>query len=150
MNRANREKVMKFLTTVDTSPLIFELYQSPNCEQNHKKFTVEDMVRRALRLSYYHKSCTLDGEIVCQNDRWRSSLDIWRHIKFFYPHVEIFDVLNALYEIQNECGGQFCDLIGRRTFKLKGMNGMGECWSNCQDFCDNDEYGLSWKDWEGI
>lgn len=153
MNEEHRQKVYDYLNSEyikSTSPLLFKDYQSPNEEFDPSKYSVNDMVRRVLILSNNYFSVNSENNsIETCSERWRSSLDIWRHIKYYYPEITIFDVMTAIYDIRGELGGQYCSFIKRRTFRIKGEHTFGSrSWVNNQFGID--EYGLNWKDWEDI
>lgn len=162
MNQENRQKVLEYCSNYDIYPLYFHRYISPKDEFNPEKYTVDDMVKRVLTLSEKYMSYNSNsGEFETSSGRWRSSLDIWRHIIYYYPAIEIFDVMHSLYKIQEECGGQFCNDVERRTFRLKSADIFGSrYWTNDQNRHDYDEYeniiempdeyDLFWDEWKEI
>jgi len=106
----------------------------------------EDTIYTCLRytLRYWSKNKETN-KLETNNGRWRSSLDIWRHVKQYYPECTIFDVMRGLYRIESELGGNYCKDIYRRTFKINPNRLF-----NMMDRPDRDEYGLLWQDWEHI
>lgn len=156
MNQENRQKVLDYCSQHDTYPLYFYEYESDKEEFNPEKYSIDDMVRRVFELSKRYPSFNSNtGEYESSANRWRSVLDIWRHIIFFYPTVEIFDVMHSLYKLREECSGQYCTDVNRRTFKSKGGSVL---YANLQyaqqmrSYCGRttDEFDLVWEDWENI
>ena len=93
----------------------------------------------------------LSFNIVTKNiettyNRWRSSLDIWRHVKYFKSDVTIFQVMKSLWNIRKCLVGHYCPDISRRVFKIRldsytyTMMKVDRC----------DEYNLEWEDWKHI
>ena len=82
------------------------------------------------------------------SNRWRSSLDIWRHVKYFKSDVTIFQVMKSLWDIKENLVGHYCPDIQRRVFKDKISNPYGY-YLACNDNIF-DEYSLEWEDWEHI
>lgn len=147
MNQHNRNMVMAYLAQNKIIPLIFKGYTSSVEEFNPEKHSITEMVKRAMTLTKDYASTDINGEWESSSERWRSVLDIWRHIIYYYPNVEIFDVMHSLFEIKNECGGQYCHEVRRRTFKLASAY-QHYNWSNLQ--MGIDEFGLSFDAWEDI
>ena len=79
--------------------------------------------------------------------KFRSSLDIWRHILAVRPEITIFEVMNSIYNIRDRLYGQYCSEVHRRVFKihLVGYYDHGLESTNYRD-----EYNLLFKDWENI
>jgi hypothetical protein len=50
--------------------------------------------------------------------RRRSSIDVWRHAKFFKPEIEIFDVMRALWNLEKMrvLHSIFCTDVNKRVF----------------------------------
>ncbi len=164
MNQVNRQKVLNYLSIVEDSnvPLYYENYESPVKEFDPAEFTIDEMVKRAIILSYSYASYNSETkEYETSKARRRSSLDIWRHIKYYYPNIEIFEVMHSLYRIYNnkELAGLFCPDVMRRVFRKIAPYENPNGWTNYQtpesmmDYLGNrttDEYGLVWDDWKDI
>jgi hypothetical protein len=159
MNQENRDKVNNYLNSFyvqSLSPLKFNNYESNKEEFDSSKHSIESMVLRALELTKMYPSYDVEtNEFECLSKAMRSSLDIWRHIKYYYPDVTIFQVMNALfnvYEGGTDHYGLFCCNINRRVFKV-GRKGFTES-SWMRDMSSSgrsvDEYGLVWDDWKDI
>lgn len=50
--------------------------------------------------------------------RMRSSLDIWRHVIYYRPDVDIFSVMEVLYQLRNDLYGHYCSTVHRTVFKI--------------------------------
>lgn len=107
------------------------------------------LIHTCLRMSSEFKSVTptslkkKNGAFECYNGARRSSLDLWRHAKFFRPEIDIFTVMRALYYLQEEeksIASHFCSQVRRRVF-WRGNGGYR--WAY-------DEYGLKIEDWKTI
>ncbi len=155
MDEENRKKVENYLKVHSTEPLLFEGYTSNKEEFDPEKYSVEDMVERTLELCKEHYSInseTKDWET--SPNKSRSSLDIWRHIKYYYSTITIFDVIHALYNMgRNEMGDQnigglFCPDIQRRVFRLLRLEIPGIY--DIEFTWPTDEYRLKFDDWEDI
>lgn len=154
MNEENRKKVMRYLENyAEITPLTFDGYESKVDEFNIEKHSVVDMVKRALFLTKAYSSYC-DGDYDCASGKMRSALDIWRHIKYYYPTIEIFDVMKALYELNHnkDIYGHFCTDVGRRVFKLEYSSGGDHVQINMYPYANRyfDEFELQWADWENI
>ena len=157
MNQENRDKVNNYLNSENVeslSPLYFNGYESPKNEFDRNKYTVEYMCKRVLKLTREYPSYDIETkEIECRAGANRSSLDIWRHIKYYYSDITIFDIMNALYNIESqEYYGFFCTTICRRIFKNAYKNSNEDWQRNLRYFFNIscDEYGLVWDDWKEI
>lgn len=159
MNKENRQKVLDYLIECDCSPLYFNGYESPKDEFNPDKYSILDMIKRVLTLSKRYASYNSNTEdFETSNDRWRSVLDIWRHIIYYYPTIEIFDVMHVLYEYyhkEDTFDGQFCNDIEKRTFRnYRGQFQFTNYMSTGYMFEHShrivDEFGLEWQEWKDI
>ena len=161
MNEENRKKVEDYLNSskiYSLAPLIFEGYESNKEEFDPTKYSVEDMIERALELSKEYNSINSETDkFETYANRSRSSLDIWRHIKCYYLDITIFDVMNALYNlaVDKKLGGLFCPDISRRIFRLQRLEEK-DCYDEYiedSDVCGGwhkDEYGLGFINWKNI
>lgn len=159
MNEINRQKVLEYISQCDCSPLYFNKYESPKDEFNPDKYTVDDMVRRTLILTKNYASYNNDDMKETSSNRFRSVVDIWRHITYYYPTIEIFDVMHSLYNIKEELGGQYCNDVHRRVFKWN-KNDWDCTHSRHQEpnamklytwmSRTTDEFGLEWQEWKDI
>lgn len=160
MNQTNRDKVLDYLNENETAPLYYDGYESPKNEFNPNKFTVKEMVLRAMALCCDYDSYNSDTkEYETCEGKHRSAIDLWRHIKYYYPEIEIFDVIMAIKEICNvdfKARGQFCNDVKRRVFWLGNFNERTTDFNTPDQmrFYTNsrttDEFGLEWDDWKDI
>lgn len=172
MNQANREKVEAFIKSVeeagyDVGPLYFNEYVRKDellfDESSIDDNAINKMIYRTLQLAKEFSSYTKNGsDFEAGKDRWRSCLDIWRHIIYYYPSISIFDVMHNLYKMYNTgplgVKGQFCNDIKRRTFKYGGQETIGipltsymsAEFMNRHNGRITDEFDLVWDEWENI
>lgn len=102
-----------------------------------------------------YPSLTSNGTVFCPANKFRSSLDIWRHAQYFRPDIHIFDVMRLLHKICREDDprlpllyGQFCSFVQRRVFKFSIHNLPS--WGVLSGIDEVDEYGLTFSQWENI
>lgn len=156
----NQEKVLNYLKDKDISPLHFKSPELYRGDLNRLSGDMDDLLRFIMKVMRYHDSFDKNDDYDTSSVRWRSSLDIWRHVIYYFPNITIFSVMKSLYNIREECGGQYCTTVHRRTFKLK-VEPSEKYWSNQVVpthgnpprylYGDEiDEYGLIWFDWENI
>jgi hypothetical protein len=155
MNQHNREMVEYYLKSgnvMSLAPLYFEGYTSTKEEFDPEKYSVEDMIERTLELCKENWSVNSeDKDLETGPNRSRSSLDIWRHIKYYYPTITIFDVMHSLYIMgreREEVGGLFCEDVNRRVFRLLRLE-LEDIYGTSFSWC-GDEYGLDFDDWKDI
>ena len=136
----NQEKVLQYISDKKTNPLRFN--GSPHLR---KIEDLDELVYKILKHTKHYRSINIASGLVETNpNRWRSSLDIWRHVIYYKPNYTIFDVMNSLYILgtNNKVFGQYCHFINRRTFKTKGSMVFN------QEM--RDEYNLTFYRWEDI
>ena len=136
----NQEKVLQYISDKKTNPLRFN--GSPHLR---KIEDLDELVYKILKHTKHYRSINIASGLVETNpNRWRSSLDIWRHVIYYKPNYTIFDVMNSLYILgtNNKVFGQYCHLIYRRTFKTKGYV-LADQWKV-------DEYNLTFDEWKDI
>ena len=135
----NQEKVLNYLGDKDLTTLRFN--GGPHLRK------IEDLDLLVFRVigctGKYASINTENKRIETHSNRWRSSIDIWRHVKYYKPEVTIFDVMNSLYNMRNRLRGQYCHLIYRRTFKTSRGGYI-------YDQERGDEYNLSFDQWKDI
>ena len=143
-----QKRVLKYISDKDTSTLTFD----DECvlKEFDKESSLDDLVYKCLYYtnSYYSWVEIYPGmfEIETISGKWRSSLDIWRHVKHFRPEATIFEVMNSLYNIKESLVGHYCPDIRRRVFKLNRFTFT----SGLIDLDCPDEYGLYFEDWREI
>lgn len=104
---------------------------------------IDDIIKEILRYTTAYASLNMIGKIETHRARKRSSIDIWRHTKFYFPDISIFDIMNGIWEIRDSLQTNFCSTVQKRVFRLA---------ETPIDYSENtrDEYRLLFKDWEGI
>lgn len=158
MNQENRQKVLNYIDKLDKCPLYFwDGGKFEKIKLDVEDFNIEDVVIKIMELTRQYPSFNSSDDLIeTRSNYWRSCLDIWRHVIYFYPDVEIFDVMHVLYNIEKKCGGQFCATVEKRTFKIKGTGDTQ--FTNWQKpehmllYCNKktDEFELVWDDWKDI
>jgi len=147
----NQEKVLEFISERDTTSLIFKkvVNEWEIIKINAEDLTLNEVVELVLDYSSEYSSYNLMSHSrETLSNKWRSSLDIYRHTKYFIPEVTIFDVMNSLYEIKDILVGHYCGDIKRRVFKLE--KNTSYCSLHTDGTSYYDEYGLTFENWKGI
>jgi hypothetical protein len=111
--------------------------------------TLDDKILKILTLCYRYNSYIVgETHFETSSGRSRSSLDLWRHIVYFYPEVTIFEVMKSLVNLyeSHKVGELFCSTVHRRVFYSTNSNyysyyGFGNT---------KDEYKLTLKQWKDI
>lgn len=164
-----RNKVLGYINDKDTSPLVFvrgeivsfftyrELSTNLNLETRIEFLrsieNLDNLVIEIIRTSenYFSKN-TITGVIETMNNRRRSVLDIWRHVKYFKSEVTIFQVMEILFRLRDNFRYMFCRNVQRRVFTL-GTNviiwGFGNRRGHHNEYT-KDEFGLLFKQWKNI
>jgi hypothetical protein len=98
----------------------------------------------------YYSINSETNEIETNPRKWRSSLDIWRHVKYFKPEINLVEVMDSLYKNRGNYVGQFCGNISKRVFKSAEIpecviNSYGLLYQNRID-----EYNLIFNQWRKI
>lgn len=148
-------RVSNYLTGKPKSPLMFAKsgINSEQFEDTIDRLTnlannLDALIIECLNASKYYHSINCDNkQLETPYDKYRSSLDIWRHVKFFCQEVTIFDVMDSLWRQRENLYGQYCYVVRRRVFKTI-LNNNG--WALVYDALANDEYKLRFAAWEGI
>lgn len=129
-------------------PLVFHGYGEKSLQFQHTPDII-NMIEKVLDLSMdYPSYLWFEGEEFSYETgagRWRSVIDIWRHIVFFYPDVTIYQVMEAIYAYQYLFVGHFCTAVQRRVFLLKEYSDDDELYTY-----DYDEFSLKFSQWEHI
>lgn len=164
MGAYEQSAVLDYIKPLDQSTLIFRGFD--DSKVNVEKLSFDNIVELCVKLSEDHWSIIEEtNEVECDPDRYRSSLDIWRHVKHFLPNATIFDVMHSLWDNKDSYIGQYCCDIYRRVFKHKGNwsdelyyvdpddyytddGDFDECSLECEG--DYDEYGFLFPDWNNV
>jgi len=147
----NRKKcVLRYIKYQDTTILVFCNKQRKIISElkEYKFDNINNLVIKVLDLSYHFYSRKLvDKRFTCSYDKRRSSLDIYRHCKYFKRDITIFDVMNSLYSIGSPILYTiFCGNIMRRVFKLQ----KNHYYIHFDNLDLKDEYDLKFSEWNGI
>jgi len=115
------------------------------------KDTNNELINKLVIMSKNMRSVNENGNLETSYSRNRSSIDIWRHAKFFRKDITIFEVMEELYKIVEEkkAISQFCSSVKRRVFNYVSSNGSN-LWTYNYGVSSKDEYGLYWTDWKNI
>lgn len=151
-----RESVKNYLETVDTSSLIFTNYWDDEIvttinfsdRNNHRA-----LVRECLSYMDMYDSTnakTKKYETSHSAER-RSVVDIYRHLRYYYPRISIFQLMRAIWELDYalELDGMLCTGIGRRVFRYS-YNEIGDKGYDIIHKEEEDEFGLYFDEWKDI
>ena len=134
--------VYNFLTYQDIRPLIFYKFNG-----ELENLDLDEIVLECISLTEdYRSQNSITKGIETYSGKWRSAIDIWRHVKFFKKDTNIFQALSSIYKIRGKLAGHYCPHIRRRVFKLSSNNpqwGLG-------DLNYIDEFGLRFSDWRTL
>lgn len=157
----NEEKVQKYImdNNMDCSPLFFTkrwneeplevtLPQKENYSSNRE--FLKDLVRVILQYTKHNYSInSVTKEMETVPGRNRTSLDLWRHIIYFFPEISIFEVMRALHS--TTLTTFFCYTIEKRVFPTIKFYDLGvNTGCSASSVLHPDEYDLLYKDWENI
>lgn len=95
---------------------------------------------------HYYSKNIVSMEIETRGGKHRSSMDIWRHCKLYFPNVTLLDVMHELYVNRFELRYQYCRVIYKRVFDI-------DCdYRNSlqRDAEEIDEYHLIFRQWKNI
>lgn len=141
-----RQKILNYISRYDQSPLIFRSYYSDSVPEQEVPagLSIRDAVKEALMLSRNFGSYNPSiNRMETTPGRMRSSLDIWRHLKSYYPDIDIFSVMEAIYQLRRNLYGHYCITVKRAVFK----------WANdladMQSFYCND-YHMTFNGWKKL
>src|SRR5574339_488781 len=161
MNENLIPQVNSYLSSVDTTPLDFYCFKLKSGKAYEYEYTVKhvsDMSVKTLGLERVilntlehtnNYASGVNGNIETGCDCYRSSLDIWRHIKRYNPDVTIFDVMRCIgnHSYTMELYSHICSSIERRVFRIAD----GDDWENeINDSYDRDEYELTFDEWSEL
>lgn len=182
MSAKTKKLVKDYLMMEETTPLFFSHgYMGTGCLSTTSKYSLikirkeeldydykgnlklKSLILNIIKMTDECASIDKDGTLQCTSGRRRSSLDIWRHCLPYIKDVEIFDVMNALYELNVEdelINSDFCSTILRTVFWIADASDMEDGVrvvseddyndANYRDDGDYDEYGITFDDWKAI
>ena len=137
-------QVLDYISDKDRSPLEF-YYPDTNIKHPDLTLSLDEFVMQIVNLTHSYRSKNINNWTETNLGKWRSSLDIWRHVIYYKPEVTIFEVMEALYNRKKYYVSHYCPDIQRRVFKLEKNYKDGYL----QEI-DRDEYGLYFYEWENI
>jgi hypothetical protein len=141
----NQKLVLRYLEFKKQTPLYFENLPKEDIAK-FKKYSLDTLVFRCLeKMKRYDSFCNEDKIFETRSGKWRSILDIWRHVLFFRPQTTIFDVMDSVARNEHKYYGQYCFEIHRRTFKTYVTGNWGISDKNLRD-----EFDLYFEDWQNI
>ena len=145
------EKVRRYIETHDNKPLVFsksfyiwgerQEYIEPAAVELPDGITsLRDVIEFVLKESIHRKSLYLKSRSTqCTSYARRSSFDIWRHVKYFCPTVDLFSVMRIMAGLP--IFHAYCSTVRKRVF----LNRVEE--SPTWDNYIIDEYGLEFHQW---
>ncbi len=148
-----RERIDSYLSRHETSPLEFkEIFSEREIKSDISDTqSLETLIERCLQLMEIACSYNTEtGALETIDGKWRSSLDIWRHIKLFRPQVTIYQVMKTLWIIKSKLVGHYCPDIRRRVFKLKETNLTCGLVYGTMYKRQLDEYDVDFPDWDTL
>lgn len=115
---------------------------------DRSNYSLDDMISFVLEMARQRESFYSRGSIYswrqCRGGANRSAMDIWRHIKYYQPDIDLFSVMRGLFNYDgNEYVRQVCPTVHKRVFYINYDN------RNYNDY-NKDEFSLLWDDWEKI
>jgi hypothetical protein len=122
-------------------------------EEVSKENDLDKLIPIIVRRTFFSCSINTSGDVETKDRCSRSSLDLWRHVKYFFPEITIYSVMASLYRTQFNYRSIFCPDIHRRVFK--NYDYYKEYCQGTYSRPDNilssgDEYGLyinsDWRD----
>jgi hypothetical protein len=111
--------------------------------------TLKELVLSILLVSRTRTSANSDNIAETSPGRRRSSIDIWRHVLYFRPEVDILEIMRTLVDIvktDRRVSTIFCGQVVRRVFRLYDKVPSTQNYDN--EYMD--EYNLHILDWEFI
>jgi len=107
---------------------------------------IDNLVRNIFsHAEEYYSYNPVTKECETSYGRSRSSIDVWRHAKSVLPDIDIFTIMESIYNIREGLDGDYCRDVMRSVFDLL----TNEDWEGVFEFrCE--EYGINFSDWEKL
>lgn len=130
-----RKKIVDYMLQpgVMVTPLKFDMENQTTYEELPEHMNLRDLVLETLERtnrsgSYYeYKTTAVTPRTLVRKEtsnlRYRSWLDIWRHITSIRPEVSVFQVMETLYKLKDEIYGHYCPTVRRAVFCALSMRG---------------------------
>lgn len=141
MDIENRRKVANYLKGRDITPLRFEGYESPANEA--KDSPLKKIIERCIDLTTDYRSIDQYDDVETREDADRSVLDIWRHIRYYYPNISLLSVMRNMHKVTGLVG-HYCPTIKRQVFNTKKNR------PEYYFFDDMNEFGIPFEDWKRL
>lgn len=147
----NKDLVLRYINRRNKNSLIFCYFNGEDLDKTTSSLIellpLDLLILECLKLSLsYCSKDSVNDKIETEPNKYRSSLDIWRHVIYFNPEITIFDVMESLYENRGKLITHYCPDIKRRVFKLP----RDHYFTSMNDEDCLDEYELTFYDWENI
>jgi len=153
-----KEKVEMFLKLdiedTEKFPLCFHNFEDrATMKQIEKvktfdKISLDDLIIEILYLlKRFGSENTVTNVLETGMFKYRSALDIWRHVIYFQKNHTLLDVMDTIYKNSDKLYGQYCTDVSRRVFMKKdvGQNHLGVELTG-----EHDEFGLLFFEWNNI
>jgi hypothetical protein len=152
VNVAAQNKILRYVQSYESRTLMFKEYSPKYPRETLVGASVDDLVHRVLYTTAFFPSYNLDtGSWETGSCRNRSSLDIWRHCKYFINDITIFQVMDSLWRKQELTKSQYCWYVKRRVFNSLEATYReipfrdAETWHRHQNQAD--EYRMRFSTW---
>lgn len=154
-----KNRVSEFVKDYNTEDLCFYSYSFKTHTYEVQEFkdlkitvsnTLAKIIVNTLEHTSKYESGTKDSKLMETNaGRYRSALDIWRHIKKYNPKLTLNEVMKCIADNWEDMGlySHFCCTVDRRVFRVADNdNWMVEI----LDEDETDEFGLEFSDWRNV
>ena len=143
-NSVKKRAITEYIKRHLRGPLYFKnLYDDSIMNLEYSNYT--DLVIKCLITTQRYSSYNyISGREETRPNKLRSSIDIWRHCKFFEPEITIFQVMSILYKIKKELYANYCYIVRRLVFKYQITEHI-YYHNNYRD-----EFGIGFQEWENI
>ncbi len=144
-----KENIEEYLFDKNKNPLYFiDYYDEKVPIPNAKNLSLIDLIIKIIELNENDYLSWGEGIFEKFDYSYRTSLDIWRHVKFYKPEITIFEVMRCIYDNENIFISHVCHEINCRVFTLDDDRyGTMERFINQTEL---DEYGLTFYDWGSL
>jgi hypothetical protein len=149
-----REKILAYNSQTCLEPLIFMDRKGGILEiaKEDLKFNKSGTPnRRRLVLSIlemcrnYGSTNQVTNKFETDAGRNRSAIDIWRHAKALYPNIDVFRIMETIWQLceEGEVFGQYCHRVMRAVFRTWNHDGK-----DTDMHFDCHEYDIVFNTWE--
>lgn len=159
VNLNAQKKILAYVAAVEadreygTAPLLFNEFTTAYPKEFLQQASLDDLVHGVLYTTHFARSInSVRTSVETWPSRNRSSLDIWRHCKYFRPDITIFEVMDSLYRQQGKLKSQFCWQVMRRVFNSVEALKSTHVWvSSIICHASNpDEYKMRFSTWSRL